>query len=219
MTSSTSRPTTLAHRLDITLRAATNALADPEIATRLARRGFGVEALERGRQLCELVAEMERARAREQGEQYQATAAVQQARHNAEQHLRPLLRVARMAFEGDAGAAEALGLRSLRTGSTTKWIARARMFYSNAMLSPAIIERLARYNITELELAAGKDTLDALEEARRVQDLKRGSARDALQTRNAAVKEFDAWAREFKVISDVALDDRPALRAKLGLHW
>lgn len=194
------------------------ALTDPGLAPLLANYGYDSPVLEQGRALCEQVRALQHAQEREYGEQYAATAAVKVARERAEASFAAMQRLTRVALRGERGISEALGLKSAGKTGHASWIERARRFYTNALAHPELLEKLARFNVTHEQLETGRQQVDVLEQARRVQEREHGQALNATRARDEAVVALERWIQEFLVVAQAATIQRPDLRITLGLR-
>ena len=218
MRTSTSRSLSLPVRVNQDQALIEKAMADPELAPLLARLGHDIAVLEQGRALCEQVRALQRTQELQYALRFDATSALKSARITAETNLTGLQELARLVFENEHGVGVALGLRSPGKVGLALWIERARRFYSNALAHPELLHRLARFNVTREQLEAGRQEVEALEQARRLQVSTHEQALKATRERDAAAAGLSRWMREFKVVIRAATVQHPQLRAAYGLR-
>ena len=211
-------PSSVASQLERANTAISNALEDPAIATLLAGVGYDQATLEAGQALYEQAHDLNRTQEREYGEQNAATAALEAARQQADTTYMGFLKIARVALKGDHQAITALGLVGTRKISLTGWLDQACQFYTNALETPAVLTKLARYNITQTRLEAGKAEVDAVLAARHTQERERGDAQTSTKVRDAALDALNEWVGDFIEIARVALAGQPQLLEKLGIR-
>lgn len=76
---------------------------------------------------------------------------------------------------------------------------------------------LATYGFPAATIQSAQAALDAMSQADQVQAAAIGAATQATANRDAAVKDLNAWVKQFSKIAGVALKGRPDLLKKLGL--
>lgn len=184
-----------------------NALADPEIMTRLTVYLYDADALEAA---FDLIATAENAcqdQAREYGEQHQATQDVAAAFEAANEAYISTLEIARRMFRRDAGAITTLQLNGRRKSSLTGWLDQATTFYDELLANGAWQASLRGY--TTQRLQDELNLVRAVGEANRLQEREKGEARAATDTRDAAVDACDDWWEDFAPYAQAALKDLP----------
>lgn len=73
-----------------------------------------------------------------------------------------LLKLARIAFNGNAGVATKLHLNGPRKQSLSGWLFQVQQFYSNALSDPDLLGTLAEYDVTLAKLEAGQADIEAV---------------------------------------------------------
>ena len=186
-----------------------NAQNDESLEGPLAAFGYTDERLRKGQ---DLVAEARRAQEsfiEEYGEQYEATDAYLDAREEAEKTYMRHLKVARVAFDEDRPARSTLRLDGRRKKVLGKWLRQTRLFYRNALNDTDYQAALSEYNITEDDLRAGLEKIDAVEAADVRQEKEKSEAQAATDERDEAIDALDAYMSKFREIVRVAFEDDP----------
>jgi len=97
-----------------------------------------------------------------------------------------------------------------------KFITAACASYTAALQEP-YAATLATYGFPAATIQSAQAALDAMSQADQVQAAALGAATQATANRDAAVKDLNAWVKQFSKIAGVALKGRPDLLKKLGL--
>ena len=171
-------------------RAIDNALAYPEILSVLTIYGYDQPNLEAARTVCVRARELTNVQKKEYGDQYEATETVQKAWDEAATAYSTALKVARVAFKGQKGAREALGLGGKRKKSLSGWIDQADRFYDNTLSRPEYVTAMSAYSYDQLKLEAEYALVKVVEAASKAQDHERGEAQEATLARSNSNSEI-----------------------------
>ena len=207
----------IADRLAQAQLALDNALANREIAAALAAYGYTPERLREGAALLDNVRALSQRQRSEYVDLFAAKDTLQDVRQQAHDNCMRYVSIARVAFKGQRGTLEALGIAEQRKKRLAPWLAQAQQFYANALADSAIQSRLAAFGITNEMLLAGQRQVDAVSGAASTRGQRRARAKDATRQRDATLAALDAWMADFRKIARVALRDRPGQLEKLGL--
>jgi hypothetical protein len=188
---------------------------DAEIALLLAARGYNAQKLAEGLALQASAQAAFTARQTALAAQKQAAAAVTGAETTAQHTYVDFRETARAVFTSSADRT-ALGLLGKVPADTQKFITQARASYTTAQ-TEAYQATLATYGFSAATIAAALATLDVFSDADKAHQSALGAATQATADRDAAVKELNAWVKQFTKIAGVALKNQPALAKKLGL--
>jgi len=193
-----------------------NSLAYSEILSVVTPFGYDQTRLETARALYEQARELTNVQKKEYGDQYEATQAVQEAWDKAAVAYSAALKIARIAFKGERGAREALGLGGVRKKSLSGWIDQADRFYDNMLSRPEYITVMSTYGYDQPKIEAEYALVKAVQDASKVQDHERGEAQEATLARDAVLDELDEWMFDYKTIAEVAFADSPQILEQLG---
>ena len=197
--------------------ALTNTETDPDLAAALLPYGYDRDKLTEGTALTNALAASSARQQAEYGEQFEATEDADAAFEGARAVYMRHVRIARIAFEDDAGRTGALGLRGDREDDRPGLMAQARTFYTNALADTEAVNDLADLNVDRVSLQAGQAALDAALSAIAEQQKETGEAQEATVVRDAAHRALEAWLSRFFRIAKVACEGQPQLRERLGL--
>ena len=196
--------------------ATNNALKDSHILAALTEYGYTAEKITVGKNLADEVSGLITKQKKEYGEQYEATAALNNAWSEADKAYMRTLKIARIALRDNVMAQNALGLSGLRKKSLSGWLEQTGRFYQNLIADTELVAALSTYGYTTEKLQSEKALVDAVRDANMVQEKEKGEAQDATEKRDARVDEMDRWMADFKSIAQIALADNPQWLDKLG---
>lgn len=194
-----------------------NALNNPTILGYLSDFGYTSAKLQQGKRLYNQAAAAQLVQQSEAGEQISATSEVNSTWEKAKKTYSRLLKVARVAFKRNSGAAMQLELNGTRKKSLSGWLAQATQFYKNALSDKAVLAGLKEFGITEQKLKAGLAEVTAVEKANLAQEKEKGEAQAATQKRDTALDALQDWLSDYLAIAKVALEDEPQLLEGLGV--
>lgn len=193
-----------------------NTLGNAAILDAVAAFGYDQAKLQAAYTLHQEALALNETQAREYGEQYEATQAVQQAWDEAGRAYSAALKIARIAFRNNQAARNALGLSGVRKQSLSGWLDQARRFYNNLLRSPDFIAAMTPYSYDQTKLEAEAAMVQTVATASEAQDKERGEAQEATQVRDAKLDELDQWLADYKAIAHIALADSPQQLEQLG---
>ena len=194
-----------------------NAQDVPEIAAALAAYGFDAARLQAGAALLAQAEQLQAAQVKEYGEQYQATAGLNEARDKAAALYDTHRRLAKLALRSDPEAQKALLLHENKKRGLDAWLGQAGVFYKNVLGVPAALAALARYNVTETELLAGQTAVNLVGDLKAAQEREKSDAQKSTKTRDKALDDLNDWYTEFRELALIALADNPQRLEALGL--
>ncbi len=189
----------------------------PQLAEPLASYGYDETRLQEGSQLLANAETLQAAQKREYGEQYAATDALDAARTTANGFYMPHVKIARVALAKDRGLWESLLLTGDRAQSDSGWLKQAKTFYTNAIASPDVQEKMGKYNITLEKLQEGQAAVKDVELKLAAQLKEKGEAQQATVDRDFAFDDLQEWMSEFIAIAHIALEDKPQHLEMLGI--
>lgn len=194
-----------------------NAQNVPAISDALALYGFDAARIQAGADLLAAAENLQAAQVKEYGEQYQATAALNEAQAAADKLYGLHRRLAKLALRDEPEAQKALLLHERKKESLDPWLGQAGVFYKNALGDPDVLAALAKYNITEAQLLEGQTAVVAVATLNAVQEKEKSEAQRATKERDAALDALDDWYLEFRELAQIALEDDAQRLEALGL--
>ena len=180
-------------------------LNNADVQAALEPYGYDAARMREGRALFEQALSLHQQQQAGRGERYTATDARDAAQAHAHAVYIRHLAVARVALRGDRGAAQALGLASRRKKSHADWLAQAQQFYTNALASSAIWQRLAPFGAGLAQLMDAQALVAGVAASLVAQGAAREAAQALTEQRDAALAALRAWMRDFRAIARVAL--------------
>jgi hypothetical protein len=109
-----------------------------------------------------------------------------------------------------------LGLDKPSVRKLAGWLDEARQFYSNALASQEIMEKMAGLAVTSEKLEKGQSQLEDVKKAEEYQKKCKGEAMAATQELHQALEEMDEWMTDFYKVARVALKGSQRLES-LGI--
>lgn len=194
-----------------------NAQETPAIAAALAEFGYGAERMQQGQALYDAALTAQQQQQIEYGDQYGATAALQEARDRAQASYMRLVKISRIVTRNDPARQQKLGLNGARRQSLSGWLQQAQQFYVCALGDADFLAGLAEYGMSQEKVTAGRTELDAVVAAQDLQARERGEAQAATQTRDLAFDALREWLSDFITIARIALEEQPQLLESLGI--
>ena len=193
-----------------------NARNLPDMSAVLKDFGYTAERLDQGLVLLAETEAVIQKQIREYGESYTATKALNDAWAAADAVYIKTLKVARIAFGDEPGAAAALKLSGLRKQTVTGWLEQASTFY--ASLTAGFADQLTRFGYTPAKLAAEAALVEGVRKALQSQAKESGEAQQATVVRDSKVADLDTWVSELRAIARVAFADEPQRLEMLGIR-
>jgi len=193
-----------------------NSLNIPTILNAVSAFGYDQPRLQAARALYDAVMVLVAAQKREYGDQYEATAVLQTTWDNADAAYKRTLKVCRILFKGNTGAAAALELSGSRKKSLSGWLEQVPAFYINLLGNADYITALAEFGYDQARLEAEAVLVQAVVDANAAQNKERGEAQDATLARDAKLDELDAWVARYKKVAQLALEESPQMLEQLG---
>ncbi len=188
---------------------------DETIQSELTLLGYDGKKIVQGKMIVQKVSEKIAQQKKEYGDQYEATETVTTLRKKANKRYGRTVKLARIAFADNSAISTALGLKGERKDSLSGWLTQADIFYAN--MTPELQQQMARFNYTPEIFAEEHSLINSVAEASANQQKEIGEAQKATQKRDEAIDNFALWMSEFYQIAEIALEEHPQLKEKLGM--
>ena len=173
----------------------------------LTNYGYDAAAMTAAKALYEQAEALTALQQKEYGEQHAATQAVEQAWATAKTAYIRSLGLARIAFKKDPLAQTTLALGGSRKQSLTGWLKQAEQFYRNLLITPVLLAGMAPFGYDAAAVQAEYDLVLAVRAANMDQEVEKGEAHKATQTRDEVLDELDEWLSDFRAVSRIAFAD------------
>lgn len=154
---------------------------------------------------------------REHAEQYDATDDLTEEREATYKAYMVHVGMARVAFEGERGILEDLGLDGPRAKALAGWLDQAHNFYSSALERPELHAKLAQYRVPEAALTAGLEAVERVQRAQQTQLGEIAGAQGSTEGRRDALEELDAFMPPFIKVCRLVFRDDPQMLEGLGI--
>lgn len=201
----------------ICLIAITNVGNISEIAERMALYTYTADKMMEGQQLHDQLEQLISMQIAHKADKQALTNTLHHARATAQAAYIRVVKLARIAFQGQVEPWKTLGLEGSRAVGMAEMLAQARRFYTNALNDADILAALQRYHVTEADLLQGLALLAAVDTASAAREKAHGLALQTTQTRDETLQKLKAWVSDMFAVARVALEDRPDLLYALGL--
>jgi hypothetical protein len=194
-----------------------NALGNVEIKNLFATMGLNEARLQAGVVLYQAAQAAVARRAEALGAQELATADFQQKLRAARPAVQRVKTVLQAAFPKDKARLTQLGLGGALPARATEYIESAKRLFVTIRTNADIAAGLAQYSYDAAKLTEEEAFVLAADGANRVQEDAKGAAQQSTQEQNAALFALKDDLSVLVKLAKVALKDKPALRATLGL--
>ena len=191
-------------------------LNNPPILSAVSPFGYDQTRMEAGLALYDEARLLTELQNKEYGEQYKATAELEALRAEATIAYGHALKIARIAFENDKAARQALLLDGPRKKRISDWLDQTRNFYNNLLRSPDFLAVMANYNYPQAKLAAEGAVVEEVQTKHELQNKEGGEAQKATKLRDAKLAALDKWVATYKKVAEVALAASPQDMEQLG---
>ena len=197
--------------------ALTNARNDTDLLAVLSPFGYNAARLTQGLALVTAARDQYEQQQTEYAEQYQATADLHEQVAAVQAAYMRHVKLARVAFKAGTLGYKKLGLEGDRRRGLDGSVAQARQFYRALLNDEALLTTMSGYTLDQATVEAAQAALDAVEAARAKQIKETGEAQVATRERDDAVATLRGYMSDFYRIAEVATEDQPQLREKLGM--
>jgi hypothetical protein len=194
-----------------------NAADDPEIQPRLSIYGYTPEKFDEGKSLWQQTDQAGKQQAKEQNEQTAATDAFNQARDKSEDDLKRTKKVARIAFDGNNAAFNALTLDQLNISRFEDWLIDAEKFYANLLGNTQWAETMQAYSYTLEALTAQQQEVNDLKSLQQAQHSEMGEAQLATKEKWDYYKQLKKWCDQLTELAKIEFEDDAQILEKLGI--
>lgn len=201
-------------RLQVYRLSLSNALNFQPLKKPLATFSFDRPKLMQGQNRLEKVLALESTKDDTYGAQKAATDTVTAEREAVRKQFGEHRQLAQLAFKGDRDTETQLKLNVRIKKDFSGWLTQATAFYDKISEHQ---EGIARYGVTAEVLQQTQTRLQALVALYHQQTQRKAEAQNNTEQRNQAIKELDAWMREFYQVAKIALKDEPQLLEAIGI--
>jgi hypothetical protein len=197
--------------------AISNAIGDEVIMERLSFLGYDETRVTAGYELFKRVRELYNEQKKEYGEQFKASDAMYKAWESARVLYRQYSTLARVLFKNDTGILSNLGLDKEQASKLANWVTQANQFYTNAMNTREIQDKMVEYTVTKERLQAALEEVNQLLKYEKDQEKEKSEAQKATDERDKAFSQLDEFMYNLLQIAKVMLYDNPQLLEKMGI--
>jgi len=208
---------TFEHKLQAIREGINNSLSDASIRQRVASYNVDEARLQEG---ATLLAQVEGIFFQQQNlsiSYLEATRAVHSAQEIAEKSLQRFIGIARIAFSTNKELLGKLLTFKRKKQTFAEWLEAARLFYSNALSIPGVLDEFARYTVTQQDIEAGRQLVLEAESAKNRQSSIAAEAQVLTDQKVLSFKSLWAWWIEYRQIIRLALKAEPQLMEKVGI--
>lgn len=179
--------------------------------------GYDEAAFQRGQSLLEVYAASVQQRQSEEGDQLNATGALNDAWdafHT--QTYMPHVTIARLVLERN-GTHKRLGIQGRRPKGFQAYINKAELFYNQITLNKDVQETLAARGITPEIVRQAQADLKQLKKLNHQQEIEKSEVQNAIRVRNNSRRAFADWLSLYHQLARVAMSEQPELLEQLGI--
>lgn len=213
---STNRKSTNLGILEKSSNAVTNVESHPDIARKMAERGFTSEELDKGKNLLTLAQEAYY-RSKKERDELRATSKNKKKQWELFKQTFSLHRqIAKVACRKDEVAAAKLSVDGPAPKIYLEWIDEARKFYTEALASEEFKKLLAALKLSEEELIENFSQIKLIEASKSLYLKQKAKSENATDAKKKAFKKMDDWMSDFYAVAKIAFMDQPQLQEALG---
>lgn len=202
-------------RIDWSRNALTNALT-PAYLDRLTPT-YTAASLQAGLDVVEAAGQAHRGQDREYGEQFTATDELTEKRADTYETYMLHAGMARVAFAGQRGILEDLGLDGPRERDLAGWLDQAENFYTSALAHPELEATFTQFQMPPEVLEQGATDVAAIRKAKQAQLTETAEAQGATDTQTDALGVMDVFMPRFIKVSRLVFKDDPQMLEGLGI--
>ncbi len=195
--------------------AISNASRDAEILELLDGFSFDLQRLGLGRDLVDAADRLFQAQMDAYKNHHIAGEEARDIRRGLREQYTRTRGLARIALGKDEALGSVLNLDGRSRRDLASWLEEARLFYTNALDHPPVLEKLAGLGINAETLEGEQAGLDEVEKAAAFHQRQKGVAMQATTDRDRAVAAMDAWMGDFWKVCRIAFAGKPLLIKKL----
>ncbi len=128
-----------------------------------------------------------------------------------------IVRTSRLAFEGNPDMIQALGLKGRRNLTLGDWLPQNKHLIKGLLGIPGALEQIGKFNTTQEDIETALQEVLLTEDLDRAHEKTKAEAQEATELKNKAYKEFYDWMTRYIKFMELALEDRPQMKEKLGI--
>ncbi len=193
------------------------AINNAEIAAAIAAYGYDAARMQEGKALAEKANRLMVEHVKTYGQQYEATSASNQLFEKAYADYMVTLKVARVAFKGNAAFLSQINGTGKRHKSISGWIRDARILYTNLLNDPNALATMSKFGVDNQRLTNELQQVNQVGEAHSKGQEGKGLAQQGTVDRDKVFDELADWYSDFRAIARIALYERPQLLEALGI--
>jgi hypothetical protein len=194
-----------------------NAIAKQEIRVAVEVFGYDDQRLQEGQNLLEEAEALVAKQAKEYSDQYEATAALNQAWEQADEVYTIHRKLAKLALRKEPEKQKKLLLHLRKKRNLSDWLHQATVFYKNVLEDGEIQADLQRFNITTEKLQEGATYVEGVADWDEKQEREKSEAQVSTKERDEALHALEEWVIEFREVAKIALQGNSQLLEALGL--
>lgn len=194
-----------------------NSLKIKEVQEIVARFGYPKGRLEEGKRLYDESFELYQNQIQMFSESTEAGKRCKKAFERADEKFAVMVKLARVALEGDKAALEQLGIKSPRKRTIAGWIVQAELFYNHSLANKSTQDKLSMCGINHSNLIEGQMMLKEVVELYKEKEEKEGYAQVATKKKDLSLERLKEWHRKYVKVAKIALAEVPQLIETLGI--
>jgi len=194
------------------------ALSDPQILALFTPRGYGVEQLQEGLALCDVVQNSLETHGSIRLNTVNGTETFNDYWQITKLQYHLDLKVARFAFKNYESSSYFLQLAGKRFTAFDKWHVQAYDFYIGLRNKPELQMVVEKLGLTAERVNLGLQRLNELDAMRSQQETQKGSATSTRRQRGEAFDALNRWVYSFRRYARLALAATPEHLKTLGLE-
>jgi len=198
-------------------KAIANALIDDEIKELLLPYTYDEARLNEGMSLYKEADALYEKQQMDYVIQYKAKEKFDKAFNDAHDVYIEHISLTRLALDDEPSERTMLSLDGKRSQTLAIWLRHANRFYNNTIDNEEMLNKIARYGITNEKLKEAKELIKTLELVDDEHDRGKGAAQKSTNKRNKAFRKLDKWMSEYIKVCRFALKEKPQLLEKLGI--
>ncbi|PWE00745.1 hypothetical protein [Marinilabilia rubra] len=190
-------------------------LSDQSLVSSLSSFGYGLKEMERGRELLELLRQIDQEQEAAQSRRKQLNKEKNELYKEIQKRYMRIVKIGRIVFDHEDLVKSTLGLEGPREKQFDDWYRQVYMFCKNLLAEEKWMEVLSNYGVKKLDLKNILIDLEKLEELNTRFEHAKTLSKEMTQKKRKQLLLLQDWLSDYLKIARLALEEQPQLLEKL----
>jgi hypothetical protein len=190
-------------------------LSDQNLVSSLTSFGYGLREMERGRELLELLRQIDQEQEAAQDRRIQLNLEKSELHKDIQKRYMRIVKLGRIVFDDHAMARKALGLDGSREKQFDDWYRQVYMFCKNLIAEADWLGVMKSYGIKKDDIQNIMSDLEKLEELNTRFEHAKELSKEMTKRKRKQLMVLQNWLSDYIKIARLALEEKPQLLDKL----